>query len=276
MPSGSWMDDVLADAENFPVARTGRATGVGDVVETFLENKAGFSAENVRSFVNSALQNEAGELIQSHAEVVEQSEAMGLFAESLRQRQARDANFEPARSPDEIDTEVAEQIEASRRERDAGLESLGEVVSDLRNKGSVDLDTNTWQALDRADERSGGVLSATMGQKVSEVRTQHAEDVFAGKLEALPSASVDFSRHAESRPRDRARSPQSSPQQEQADHTRQPMSRAEGERSLRTTGMTTAGSAVAAWMASHGRAPDGTPLEDASTENTPGDGPSLG
>lgn len=273
MPSGSWMDDVLADAENFPVARTGRATGVGDVVETFLENKAGFSAENVRSFVNSALQNEAGELIQSHAEVVEQSEAMELFAESLRQRQERDANFEPARSPDEIDTEVAAQIEASLLERDSGLVALGDLVSNLRKEGSVDLDTNTWQALDRADDLSGGAISEAMGQKVSEVRTQHAEDAFAGKLEALPSASVDFSRHAEVRQRDRT---QSAPQPEREEPVTTPMTRAEGERLLRTTGMTKASSVAAAWMASHGRAPDGTPLGEASTTSPPGDGPSLG
>ena len=114
MSSGSWMDEVLANDEDFPVARPGRATGVRDVVTTFLRNDAGFSAENVRSYVNAALQNEAGERVSEYELVANQAESMRLYADSLRQRQGQELNFEPPRDPDEIDADVASQLEAAR------------------------------------------------------------------------------------------------------------------------------------------------------------------
>ena len=285
MSSGSWMDEVLANDEDFPVARPGRATGVRDVVTTFLRNDAGFSAENVRSYVNAALQNEAGERVSEYELVANQAESMRLYADSLRQRQGQELNFEPPRDPDEIDADVASQLEAAHLERQEGLVGLGELVTELRESQVVDLDVNTWQMLESADKLSGGAVSEGLREQVQAARSEHVEQVWSGRAPALPAPAVDFSRDglARARQRDELASAREAQRQQQAEADarraaprREPTRREQGERLLRTRGMTTAGDAVAAWMASHGRAPDGSVLEETTEEVAKDAGPSLG
>lgn len=143
----SWMDEVLGEDSDPDPRREGEPATIAAVVDGFLRNDAGFSRSEVATYINRALQNEAGDL---HTEA---SQAM-LLAEHWS------AHAEASGAPGPV--EGFEEAAITRY--DQGRAELAEVVAGIRETRSVPLEQETCDWLVRLDH--DGKMSEAMAVDV--------------------------------------------------------------------------------------------------------------
>ncbi len=126
--------------------REGEVATIGAVVEGFLRNDAGFSRADVSSFVNSALQNEAGDLWRNRGFALDVAESFENFGTEDASRKA----------------EIAR--EQSDAQYNGGRSSLGDAVREAQRSGKVALDQETCDWVVKLDH--DGLMSEAMNVDV--------------------------------------------------------------------------------------------------------------
>lgn len=220
----SWMDDVIQGKDYSEVIAADEAargfsapgaehqvTPVKLVVNEFLARKHLFSANDLEGYINTALQNEAGEMIADKRYAAELSESWEGYAESLRSGQI----------PADSATMTVEEAEAKGTAAVADFEAgyaesrrlLAETVADLHDANEVAVTAETWETLADLDE--DGYFSECLGfdaqsALVAAIKAEQriavpVPETAAPALHAVPgivaagrsgAAAVDFSREA--------------------------------------------------------------------------------
>lgn len=168
----SWMDDVI-DGRDYSELLAGDEDTAGYsepgtvhdthpvklVVNEFLARKDLFSRADLEGYINTALQNEAGEMILDKTHARELAESWSEYAESLRTGQI----------PEDSAPMTVEEAEAKGAEAVAGFEAgyaesrrlLAETVADLHEANDVPVTAETWGTLADLDE--DGYFSECLG-----------------------------------------------------------------------------------------------------------------
>lgn len=154
----SWMDDVIqgkdyseviaADQASRGFSASGlqhRETPVKSVVNEFLARKHLFSRDDLQGYINTALQNEAREMIADKTFAAELSGSWEAYAESLRSGQI------PADSATLTVRDAETKAAAAAADFEAGYAQnrrlLAETVADLHETNEVAVTSETWSTL---------------------------------------------------------------------------------------------------------------------------------
>lgn len=192
----SWLDDSIADEQYPTPIRAGEPTTIVSTVQGFLRNDAGFSRSDVEEYVNSALQNEAAELMHNRIVFRDTAETWGNHIEALRSREA-----------DPVEVAEVEQartafLQSSNQEYEQGVLGFADAVVEARGSNKVRLDPETCRLVVELDR--DGLVGTQTGLDVKAVFG--ANEAYAGPVHvirelkgsspsaAAPSLAVDFSR----------------------------------------------------------------------------------
>lgn len=178
----SWLNQALGSDEGSPDSdHFGEAATMSSVVQGFLNNEAGFTDEDIARYINSALQNEAGDLWLGRADGLETAEAWrGRADQALSDLDPVGATVS-ARKHDAM-------LEATSDRYNLGRTDFLEALHTVRSSAKVPLapETRAWVITLDHD----GYLSASMGA--------HAGSMFAANpiLSQMKPRLVDFSRES--------------------------------------------------------------------------------
>lgn len=164
--------------------REGEVATIGAVVDGFLRNDAGFSRDDVSRFVNSALQNEAGDLWRNRGFALDVAESFEGFGTEDAKCKAQIAR------------------EQSDEQYDGGRSSLGDAVREAQRSGKVALDQETCDWVVKLDH--DGLMSEAMDVDVKAMfgRNPGFDPTAAARAKAMAEAPApqaqrpDFSREA--------------------------------------------------------------------------------
>lgn len=185
----SWTNEVLGkDAGHPDPTAAGETPTIVNVVNGFLRNDSGFSRAEVSTYINNALQNEAGDIHSNYA----MNKDLVEYAQT-RAEQAEREFSDTGEHGDEAQ-ELRTKADAAERELtetyDGGRAALAGAVMTAQRSRLVLIEPETSDWVVRLDH--DGLISETMGQDVAEVFGRNRGNE-ANQREAA-SRGVDFSK----------------------------------------------------------------------------------
>lgn len=165
----NWQDAVLGSVALPDPLENSERSDIGNVVDAFLKNPGGWSRQEVEEFVNTALQNDAGEMFFNHSE--------GLAQLDDWEQHMLDSQGE------------SEQVVATARARRESLDSeyeqrrhqLADTVTGLRGARAVPLHEDTCAWMVKLDQ--DGCMSQRMAVDVATVFATQASTAIDPALE---------------------------------------------------------------------------------------------
>ena len=218
----SWMDDVIAGKDHTELDGASEAgagfteSGVeyeeGDpiksVVNGFMNKAHLFSKDDLRNYINSALQNEGGTMLSNQTYVTEVTEGWEGYAENLRSGLILEVTARM--TVEEAEAKGAAMLADFQVDYAEGRRLLAETVVDLHDANEIELTSETWGTL--ADLDQDGYFSECLSfdvqsALVAAIKAEHkvadptaaAASTSAAPAQAKGSGtpttqSVDFSR----------------------------------------------------------------------------------
>jgi len=200
MTNQTWLNESLGSSTGIPdPTQPGETVTIVTVIQGFVQNDAGFSRADVSRYVNTALQNEAGDIWQGHAADTGLSEVWQARADALLEE-------DPSGAASALDTYSA-TLDAANDRYNADRVVLGEALTAVRQSKKVLLSPETCAWAVSLDHDS--LLTTSMGVDVAAVYGANpsyvpaAAEVVApavnqvAEAETAKKLTVDFSREVE-------------------------------------------------------------------------------